>query len=119
MTYNAAERKDVRRAEKDDDFLQRQRKDVVQALMSTSPGRAYIWAELGQCHIFASSFSLDPLQMAFTEGERNIGLRNLNDILEWCPDQFVQMMREQNARQHAADANRTGDADPGDDDGSD
>ena len=101
MTYSAADRKDIRRAEKDEAVATRQRGEVIFGLMSTSPGRAYIWEQLSAAHIFSTSFALDALQMAFSEGERNAGLRLLNDIMDTCPDEFILMMRERNERDSA------------------
>ena len=95
MTYDASSRKDIRRAEKDSRLIDRQRTEIISGLMQSTSGRAYLWNELSLAHIFATSFSLDPLQMAFSEGERNCGLRLLNDIMETAPEDFILMMREQ------------------------
>ena len=118
---NAASRKDIRRKEKEARQIERNRGQVIIELMRTVPGRNYIWDQLTLAHIFSTSYSPDALQMAFAEGERNSGLRLLNDIIEWCPEQFIQMMREQNVRRTASpDADPGSDADsyPDDSDGS-
>lgn len=98
MTLNAADRKSVRRAEKDAALADRQRLDNIRDRLSTSGGRLYLWGELSAAHIFQTSMSPDPLQMAFLEGERNMGLRLLNDILAADPNQFVIMWREASGR---------------------
>lgn len=116
MSFNAAERKDVRKAEKDAKIAERQRHETVAGIMSVMPGRAWIADKLEECHVFASSFSTDPLQMAFHEGERNIGLRLLNDIMAACPNQYVVMMQERNTKDAARDRYSR---DPEDTDGGD
>jgi hypothetical protein len=74
--------------------------------MSTIPGRAWVWGLLEACHVFATSHTANALNTAFAEGERNIGLRILNDVMAACPDQYVVMTREANGRRTASDTNR-------------
>lgn len=114
MTYDASNRKDIRRAEKESRQLTRQRGEVIIALMQTPAGRAYVWSELSSAHVFTTSFSTDPLQMAFTEGERNTGLRLIDTIMEWAADEFILMWREVSAREHSREQPRSADADGGD-----
>jgi hypothetical protein len=95
---NAASRKDIRRKEKESRIADRERAGVILSVMATRAGRGWAWDRLAEAHVFSTSYSPDALQMAFAEGERNAGLRLLNDIIEWCPEQFIQMMREQNER---------------------
>jgi len=72
------------------------RGEVISGLMSYPHGRGYVWSVLAETHVFATSFATDPLLMAFAEGERNFGLRLLNDVIEQCPDLFLLMIQEQN-----------------------
>src|SRR5215813_3500225 len=116
--YNAGERKDVRRAEKEAHLADRQRQEIITQIMSGTPGRRWVLEKLEECHIFRTSFHREPTAMAFNEGQRDIGLRLLNDIMASCPDQYVLMMRENNERRSASE--RTGDQDGnGRDQGSD
>ena len=62
--------------------------------------------KLEACHIFATTFAPNANQTAFIEGARNIGLMLLNDIMKHCPDAYVLMMRERNARDSTSDARR-------------
>ena len=107
---NAASRKEIRRKEKSARLVEKTRGSVIIELMSTTNGRNYVWDQLASAHVFSTSYSPDALQMAFSEGERNSGLRLLNDIIDWCPEQFIQMMREQNER-NANDHRSPGDND--------
>ena len=101
--YNAANRKDVRRLEKQARVDERSRKETVTWLMGTMAGREWLYNLLSECHVFVSSFSLNAYEGAFREGERNVGLRLLNDVMQTAPDDYVLMMREANARRSASD----------------
>ena len=95
---NTASRPAVRRLQKEDARVEQVRREVIVAMMNSHSGREYVWDLLSQSHIFATSFSPDPLEMAFNEGERNFGLRFLTDIVTYCPEQFTTMMEDANAR---------------------
>lgn len=112
--YNAAERRHVRIAKRDARVVERQQEEFISHVMETIPGRQWTYDILTTCHVFASSHTGNALNTAFAEGERNIGLRLLNDIMRACPDQYVQMVREANARHTSADSRRgqSGRADP-------
>lgn len=101
---NAADRKWIREREKSAKLLDLANQSVVVSLMSTPDGRRYIWDKLELAHIFSTTFSTDALQMAFNEGQRNQGLQLLADIIRWCPDQYIQAMRESNARRDTDNA---------------
>ena len=96
--YNASDRKAIRAAEKAAALAARARGEVIIQLMSTEPGRRYVWDKLAHAGLFATTFSTDPIQMAFNEGQRNQGLLFLNDVIEHCPDQYILAMREHNTR---------------------
>lgn len=101
MTYNASERKVIRKAEKEAKLAVLAEREFITGVMSTIPGRAWVHAKLSTCHVFATSFTGDPLTSAFAEGQRNIGLTIFNDILLACPDAYVLMMQEANAKELA------------------
>ena len=116
--YNAADRKDIRRAEKEAKLFEQQRREVMVDLMSTMPKRRWMLEILEACHVFATSFNRDSHTMAFMEGQRDIGLRLLNDIMASSPDEYILMMRENNERRSASERTRSQDAN-GRDQGSD
>jgi hypothetical protein len=70
----------------------------VDNLMTTPAGARFIWRLLTISGVFRSSFSSDPLVMAMNEGQRNIGLRLLSDVMEACPGKYLNMMRSAKAR---------------------
>jgi hypothetical protein len=47
-----------------------------------------------QCHVFQSSFTTNALAMAFSEGERNVGLQITNDLITASPDNYLLMLKE-------------------------
>ena len=115
--YNASDTRSIRRAAKQAKQAEAERRGVVFSLMSSPAGRNYMHDRLVRCHVFSSSFNLAALGMAFAEGERNIGLQDLTDIMQFAPDQYIQMMREANDRSIAADRGHKRDnAQPGRDD---
>ena len=111
MSFNAANRKDVRRLEKQARLDERSRRETIQSLMGTTQGRQWVHERLTLCHVFASSFSTNAYESAFREGERNVGLQLLNDVMT-CPDEYVQMMREANVRDISAATERSRSEDP-------
>lgn len=62
-------------------------------LMGDARGRRVAWWLLTVTHPYQTSFR-PSAEMAFLEGERNIGLRFLNEIRGICPDLNLTMERE-------------------------
>lgn len=111
---NAAERKDIRRAEKASEFAESQRVRFLCAAMDTVEGRRWFHDLLARCRIFADPFSGDALVEAYSKGERNIGLQIYNDIVTNCPQSFIAMMKEASIKE-ITDARRSeSDADESD-----
>jgi len=90
------ERRHLRRQEKEARAKEAQDDAVVQSLMSTPAGRAWVRELLEQCHVFHASFTGEALGSAFREGERSIGLRLLAAVMRAHPEAYVQMMKESN-----------------------
>lgn len=98
MTYDASDRKSIRRAEKAASIADRTRGEVLVQIMSTTAGREWVWHRLAQGNVFQSTYNDQPQRMAFEEGKRSAGLSLLDDIMQWCPEQFIEAMREANGR---------------------
>jgi hypothetical protein len=107
MPYDASNRRDVRAAEKQAKLVEQQRREIVTGIMSVAPGRSWICDILESCHIFATSYNDVPYRMAFMEGQREVGIRLLTDIMGACPDHYILMMRERNERNSVYDARRS------------
>jgi len=91
---NASERKDIRRYEKQAKLRETNRINFIVAAMSTAAGRIWFHDFLVACHIFADPFTGDALVEAYSKGERNVGLKVYNDIVQNCPNYFIDMMKE-------------------------
>lgn len=62
-------------------------------LMNQRAGRRFIGRLLKICHLFESSFTGTSATF-FREGERNVGLQVLADIIRLCPDLYARMVGE-------------------------
>lgn len=94
MTYDASNRKDIRRAEKAEAARELARVNFICAAMSRVEGRAWFHQLLTSCHIYHSSFTGDAAWDDFHCGERNIGLSILADIHAHCVDEYMLMIKE-------------------------
>jgi hypothetical protein len=62
-------------------------------LMANKRGRRIIWRLLERTGVFRTSFRLNN-EMAFLEGQRNVGLILLDAIHAHCPDAYLTMLKE-------------------------
>ena len=104
MPYNAGNRKDVRTLEKEAKQQEKQRHEIVKGIMSVAAGREWMHNLLEHCHCFATSYSDVSNRMAFMEGQREVGILLLTNIMAACPDNYILMMGEANARRSSIDA---------------
>ena len=103
MAYNAADRKDIRKAEKAATVARAQRLQFIHTMMTSAEGRTFVYDFLLDGNVFRTTFSSDPLQMAFAEGNRNSALKLLADVMAACPDLYIIMTREANDRYNSND----------------
>lgn len=101
MADSTIDRKAIKAKEKRDKLVQQRRLETTLDLMSRKGGREWILGLLEACHIFEDPFTGDALLEAFRKGERNVGLRILDDIMRSSTDEYIQMMRERNERDTA------------------
>lgn len=98
MAYNADDEKQVKKAKKKAEIESAIKLDVIRNVMNTAPGRAWIYDQLAFAHIFSTTFIQgSPDASAFSEGERNGGLRLLADVQAASPDLYIQMIKEAKA----------------------
>ena len=102
MPNNTANRKSIAAATRSARERDRERGQVLVSLMSTIQGREFLWSKLETANVFSTTYSDSALRMAFAEGLRAAGLSLLNDVIQWCPDLFIQAMREANQRKTEA-----------------
>lgn len=74
----------------------------INAIVSTPEGARFIWRLLEKAGIYRTSFSSDVLVMAAQEGQRNIGLWVLSDILQACPEKYINLLKSSKARREKA-----------------
>lgn len=67
---------------------------TVTLIMSTIDGRRWMYNELSAANMWNVDTGLDPYQMAYDKGLRNVGLRWLAAINTICPSMYVRMMEE-------------------------
>lgn len=67
---------------------------ITRQLMSTSDGRRWVWLRLGEAALFIENEDLDPYHMAYAKGTRNAGLRLLNDVSRFTPQEYITMTQE-------------------------
>ncbi len=96
---NASDRKSIRAQEKAARIRDRERREIITQIMVSRSGRAWLWDRLSETSIFHTTHVPgDALASAFQEGRRSVGLSLLADIMAYCPDQFINAMREHNER---------------------
>lgn len=96
VPFDANDSVAIAQAEKDAARLRSKRLRVVEAIMSTEDGRAWMYDFLGMdCHVFAENTMRDTQERnGRFEGERGVGLRLLDQIMMAAPESFWVMRKE-------------------------
>jgi hypothetical protein len=113
--YDASNRKHIREAEKLAARIEKDRIEFLQASLNTVQGRTWFYHYLEDHHLFSDPFTGDPYREAYIKGERNSGLRIFAELIQHCPDQYLIMIKESNARDqlYATRTEHAGSPDPG------
>jgi hypothetical protein len=96
LPYDAGDPVAVKAKQKTARLREEANKKVLRQLMGSNEGRAWTYELLALCHVYQSAFSTNALSMACAEGERNIGLRILSELMQACPDRYIEMLKEAN-----------------------
>ncbi len=92
--FDANDPEAVEAAEKNAARIKEKRLRVVESIMSSEDGRAWMFELLGtNCHVFSEN-RLEGERSARFEGERAIGLRVLEEIMMAAPEMFWRMRCE-------------------------
>jgi len=85
-----------RRKEKTDEARQELRAEAFEfvELMDLRSGRNVVHRMLSKAGVYHTTFALDPYQTAFNEGQRNMGLWMLSQVLQYTPEQYALMLKE-------------------------
>ena len=105
--YDATNPKHVAIQRRSDKASQESVDAFLRHSMGLVDGRRYFHGLLVRCHVFANPYTGRAGTTAFACGELNVGQQVLADIMRIAPDEYVQMMREANARDIADDTRRT------------
>lgn len=74
---------------------QREADEEFKAMMAVPGFRAFLWRLLERTHVFEISADVGSAnQTFFREGERNVGLGLMADVLRLCPEQYRAMSEE-------------------------
>ncbi len=92
--YDASDEGQVKKRDLEAKRRDRDTRDVLIALLAERKGRDWMWELLSAAHMYEANPPTDPLQMAYREGERNIGLRLMQQLLRHTPNAVIQMMQE-------------------------
>ena len=113
--YDASNRKQIREAEKAARRAELDRIEFLKAALNTTQGRTWFYNFLADCHCFVNTPTFNTNQDYTQLGERNAGLRVFAEIIHHCPDQYILMTREVNARDQLRDTRteHAGSPDPG------
>jgi len=94
-TYDAGEEGQVKARRRWFETLRKRELDDISEVASTVQGRRLLRRIWEECRVFhVTHVPGDSHQTAFNEGNRNLGLRFLNDVFEACPDRFREAMAE-------------------------
>jgi hypothetical protein len=105
--YNAANERHIAIQRRVVKALDESHDVFINTIMGMVDGRAYVHDLLIYCNVFGQPFSADALFTAYGCGKLDVGQVILRRIHAICPDQYVQMMREANARDIANDTRRS------------
>lgn len=93
MSQNAADKSQVKKADDREKFTRRRDLLDVRDILATPCGRRFIWRYLSICGVFKLSFTGNS-ETFFNEGQRNVGLRLMTDVMDADPTAYVLMQKE-------------------------
>ena len=92
--YDAGDRAHVSERQKKRRLRAEQADADLLWLMNQREGRRFVWRLLETCHLYETSFTGPGSSKGatfFREGERNVGLQVLADIMRLCPGLHARM----------------------------
>lgn len=92
--YDAGDVRHVRQSRNSEKLAEKQRAAVIIGLMDIGEGRKWLWDFLAGCGMYETPFSESDLRMAYNAGRGDVGRRLLADIVQFAPDQYVLMIKE-------------------------
>lgn len=97
LVKNASDAGQVKEAGKKENALERQKKDDLEAVLSTREGRRWMWSILSACGVFTNPADPSGSWTYFNCGKLEIGLALQKDVAALFPETYFTMMREAQA----------------------
>ena len=95
LVRNCADEEQVKEAKLREGLSKDKELSDIYAIMSSVPGRRYMFGLIEFCGVYKTSFTGDD-RTFFLEGSRNVGLKVLSDIQESCAEFYTKMIEENN-----------------------
>jgi hypothetical protein len=97
MRYDGGDPEQVKGRKDRQKTRELQKRTALRSIMAAPEGRMWMWDLLTACGVYRSSFSSDPLIMAFNEGRRDAGNRLISEIsaLDGGAELFRRMCAEE------------------------
>lgn len=91
---NAADTKQVKKAEFKEKDLEKQRLNDIRTVLSNASGRRFIWKLMSKCNTFGSVYSEQPSTMAYLSGQQDLGHYVMSSIIEADENLLLKIMKE-------------------------
>ncbi len=95
LVQNAADESQVKGAAIKKKLLDESEANDLRYVIQSEQGKRVLWRLLETCGIFKSSFT-GSSETFFLEGQRNVGLKLLADIMRVDPDSYLKMYKQAN-----------------------
>lgn len=109
MITDPEQEAEARKEKEKEQKRRRTRRDAdLKWVMSSAPGRRFMWELLAECGIYRCSFNNSGSQTFFNEGMRNVGTMKLAQLMKVCPDDYLKMQSEameESRNERSSDAN--------------
>jgi hypothetical protein len=94
--FNASNEKSVKDAKQKDKNIRETEHNDMRLLLAKQWGRRLVWRILEQTGQHRTSFTGDMETTSFHEGERNVGLWLVDEVLSSDTDMYLMMIKENN-----------------------
>ena len=108
LVANAADPEQIREAAEKEKIGRELELNDLCWILSDQRGRRFLWKLFEFAGMFKSSFSGEqPITMSNLEGQRNVGLKVMADLMEARPEAFIEMVNENRNLKGTKNARRT------------
>lgn len=73
-------------------------REDLQRVMWTEWGRRFVYRHLSRAGVYRLSYNGNVNDTVFNEGQRNMGLMLISELLEVCPNEYRKMLTENSGR---------------------